>query len=89
MASEVATGPRRGMFPPRELWVADPICLTPSPARRAQNERPDFNGDNAVGWAEYALEQERPGDAGVAAVRDLLRSLGWRPVVWGAHRQLP
>lgn len=34
----------------------------------------DFNGDNAVGWAECALEQERPGDTGVAAVRDLLRS---------------
>ena len=45
-----------------------------------------FNGDNAVGWAEYALGQERPGDAGVAAVRDLLRSLGSRPVVWGANR---
>jgi hypothetical protein len=44
----------------------------------------DFNGDNAVGWAEYVLAGERPGDPGVTAVRDLLRSLGSRPVVWGA-----
>ncbi|HEY1521153.1 MAG TPA: ankyrin repeat domain-containing protein [Solirubrobacteraceae bacterium] len=49
----------------------------------------DFNGANAVGWAEYVLEQERPGDAGVDAVRDLLRSLGSRPVVWGASRATP
>jgi hypothetical protein len=44
----------------------------------------DFNRDNALGWAEYVLERERPGDAGVAAVRDLLRRLGSRPAVWGA-----
>jgi hypothetical protein len=44
----------------------------------------DFNRDNALGWAEYVLERERPGDAGVAAVRDLLRSLGSHPAVWGA-----
>jgi ankyrin repeat protein len=48
------------------------------------DRRNDFNGDNALGWAEYALERERPGHAGVAAVRDLLRSLGSRPAVWGA-----
>ena len=48
------------------------------------DRRNDFNGDNALGWAEYALEQERPGDPGVAAVRDYLRSLGSRPAVWGA-----
>ena len=48
------------------------------------DRRNNFNGDNALGWAEYALEQERPGDAGVAAVRDLLRRLGSRPAVWGA-----
>jgi Ankyrin repeats (many copies) len=45
--------------------------------------RNDYNGDNALGWAEYALELERPGDGGVAAVRDLLRGLGSRPAVWG------
>ncbi len=45
--------------------------------------RNDFNGDNAVGWAQYALEQERPGDPGVTAVRDYLRGLGSRPAVWG------
>ena len=44
----------------------------------------DFNGDNALGWAEYVLDRERPGDTRVAAVRDLLRSLGSHPVVWGA-----
>ena len=44
----------------------------------------DLNGDNAVGWAEYVLARERPGDVGVTAVRDLLRSLGSRPAVWGA-----
>jgi ankyrin repeat protein len=44
----------------------------------------DFNRDNALGWAEYVLERERPGDAGVAAVRDLLRSLGSQPAVWRA-----
>jgi hypothetical protein len=44
----------------------------------------EFNGDNAVGWAEYVLARERPGDPGVSAVRDLLRSLGSRPLVWGA-----
>ena len=44
----------------------------------------DFNGDNALGWAEYVLACERPGDMGVAAVRDLLRSLGSHPIVWSA-----
>jgi ankyrin repeat protein len=44
----------------------------------------DFNGDNALGWAEYVLARERPSDASVAAVTDLLRSLGSRPAVWGA-----
>lgn len=44
----------------------------------------DYNRDNALGWAEYALERERPGDPGVVAVRDYLRSLGSRPAVWGA-----
>ncbi len=44
----------------------------------------NLNGDNAVGWVEYVLARERPGDPGVTAVRDLLRSLGSRPVVWGA-----
>lgn len=48
------------------------------------DRRNDFNGDNAVGWAEYVLARERPGDAGVTAVRDFLRSLGSRPAVWGA-----
>ncbi len=44
----------------------------------------DFNGDNAIGWAGYVLERERPGDAGVAAVREFLESRGSRPAVWGA-----
>jgi len=44
----------------------------------------DFNGDNAIGWAGYALERERPGDAGVAAVREFLHSRGSRPAIWGA-----
>lgn len=44
----------------------------------------DYNGDNALGWAQYVLERERPGDPGVAAVRDFLLSLGSRPAVWGA-----
>jgi len=48
------------------------------------DRRNDFNGDNAVGWAEYVLARERPGDPGVSAVRDLLRSHGSRPAVWGA-----
>jgi hypothetical protein len=48
------------------------------------DRRNDFNGDNAVGWAEYALERERPGDPGVTAVRDFLRGLGSRPAVWGS-----
>jgi ankyrin repeat protein len=43
----------------------------------------DLNGDNAVGWAEYVLARERPGDPAVIAVRDLLRDLGSRPAVWG------
>ena len=43
-----------------------------------------LNGDNALGWAEYVLARERPGDAGVAAVRDLLRGLGSRRAVRGA-----
>jgi ankyrin repeat protein len=54
-------------------------------ARGADIDRTnDFNRDNALGWAEYVLERERSGDAGVAAVRDLLRSLGSHPAVWGA-----
>lgn len=48
------------------------------------NRTNEFNGDNALGWAAYVLDQERPGDARVAAVRDLLRSFGSHPVVWGA-----
>ncbi len=48
------------------------------------DRRNDFNGDNAVGWAQYVLERERPGDPGVTAVRDYLRGLGSSPVVWGA-----
>jgi ankyrin repeat protein len=48
------------------------------------DRRNEFNGDNALGWAQYALQRERPGDAGVAAVRDFLRSLGSRSAVWGA-----
>ena len=44
----------------------------------------DFNGDNALGWVEYVLEQERPNDTRVAAVRELLRSLGSHPIVWRA-----
>jgi ankyrin repeat protein len=47
------------------------------------DRRNDFNGDNAVGWAQYVLERERPGDPGVIAVRDFLRGLGSRPAVWG------
>jgi hypothetical protein len=47
------------------------------------DRRNDFNGDNAVGWAQYVLDRERPGDPGVTAVRDYLRSLGSRPAVWG------
>jgi hypothetical protein len=46
--------------------------------------RNELNGDNAVGWAEYVLARERPGDRGVIAVRDLLRRHGSRPAVWGA-----
>ncbi len=48
------------------------------------DRRNDFNRDNALGWAEYVLARERPGDVGVAAVRDYLRSLGSHPAVWGA-----
>ncbi len=56
-------------------------------AAGADIDRPnDYNGDNALGWAEYVLSRERPGDPGVAAVRDLLRSLGSQPLVWGAKR---
>ncbi len=47
------------------------------------DRRNDYNRDNALGWAEYALAQERRGDPGVPAVRDFLRSLGSRPAVWG------
>ncbi len=46
--------------------------------------RSDFNGDNAVGWAEYVLARERPAHPRVTAVRDYLRGLGSRPAVWGA-----
>jgi Ankyrin repeats (many copies) len=48
------------------------------------DRRNDFNRDNALGWTQYVLERERPGDPGVTAVRDYLRSLGSRPAVWGA-----
>ena len=48
------------------------------------DRRNDFNRDNALGWAQYVLERERPGDPGVTAVRDYLRGLGPRPAVWGA-----
>jgi Ankyrin repeats (3 copies) len=48
------------------------------------DRRNDFNGDNALGWAEYVLARERPHHPGVTAVRDLLRTLGSRPAVWGA-----
>lgn len=48
------------------------------------DRRNDFNHDNALGWAQYALERERPGDAGVTAVIDYLRGLGSRPAVWGS-----
>jgi hypothetical protein len=48
------------------------------------DRRNDFNRDNALAWAEYVLARERPGDAGVAAVRNLLRSLGSHPAVWRA-----
>ncbi len=34
------------------------------------DRRNDYNRDNALGWAEYALKEERPGHPGVAAVRD-------------------
>src|SRR6202020_1335051 len=36
------------------------------------DRRNDFNGDNAVGWAQYVLDRERPGDARVMVVRDYL-----------------
>ena len=42
-----------------------------------------FSGDNAVGWAGYCWNGSGPADAGLAAVRDLLRSLGSHPVLWG------
>ena len=45
----------------------------------------DYNGDNALGWAEYVPARERPGDTRVAAVTDYLRSLGSHPAVWGAQ----
>lgn len=55
-------------------------------AAGADIDRPnEFNGDNALGWAEYVLAEERPGDAGVVAVRDVLRGLGSRPLVWGTQ----
>ena len=41
----------------------------------------EFNGDNALGWAEYVLDQERPGNPQVTAVRDFLRNLGSHPIV--------
>jgi hypothetical protein len=44
----------------------------------------EFNGDDALGWGEYVLDQERPGDPHVAAVTDLLRGLGLHPIGWGA-----
>ena len=59
-------------------------CLRLLVAAGADVERRnDFNGDNAVGWAQYVLDRERPGDAGVTAARDYLRGLGSRPAVWG------
>jgi Ankyrin repeats (3 copies) len=48
------------------------------------DRRNDFNRDNALGWAQYVLERERPADPGVTAVRDYLQSLGSRPAVWSA-----
>jgi hypothetical protein len=48
------------------------------------DRRNEFNRDNALGWAQYALDRERPGDPGVTAVRDFLRELGSVPAVWGA-----
>jgi ankyrin repeat protein len=48
------------------------------------DRRNEFNHDNAVGWAQYALDRERPGDAGVTAVIEYLRGLGSRPAIWGA-----
>ena len=64
-------------------------CSTAAPSVRLLiaagadvDRRNDYNGDNALGWAEYVLARERPGDAGVTAVRDLLRGLGSRPAVW-------
>ncbi len=48
------------------------------------DRRNDYNRDNALGWAQYALERERPGDPGLTAVRDFLLSIGSRPAVWGA-----
>ena len=48
------------------------------------DRRNQFNGDNALGWAEYVLARERPDDPGVTAVRDYLRELGSTPAVWGA-----
>jgi hypothetical protein len=44
----------------------------------------EFNGDDALGWGEYVLDQERPGDPHVATVTDLLRGLGLHPIGWGA-----
>jgi len=48
------------------------------------DRRNDYNRDNAVGWAQYVLDRERPDDPGVTAVVDYLRGLGSRPAVWGA-----
>lgn len=62
-----------------------PECVRLLVAAGAEvDRRNQLNGDNALGWAEYVLDEERPGDAGVAAVRDYLRGLGARPAVWGA-----
>jgi hypothetical protein len=46
------------------------------------DRRNGLNGDNALGWAEYVLARERPGDPGVIAVRDLLRACGSHPAVF-------
>jgi hypothetical protein len=65
----------------RSNWRPTRCVRLPLAAGADIDRRNDYNGDNALGWAEYVLARERPGDAGV---RDLLRNLGSRPVVWGA-----